>query len=97
VDVSSDININGINFTNSGPVNMIPGGAGPSVYRLQMTLSASNTAILGEASFGVGLNGAKPITITNSVSIVALPSVVQTPDSRLLDKTLPTLHARIID
>ena len=43
--------ISGIAFTNSGPINMIPGSLKPSIYQLQMTLTASSGAELGRSQF----------------------------------------------
>ena len=61
----------GITFTNSGPLNMIPGSSGPSVYQLQMTLSASSSAKIGIINFNISLAGATPLSITNQVNIVS--------------------------
>jgi hypothetical protein len=67
----------GITFTNSGPINMVPGSLGPSVYQLQMSLSASSAAPLGDLNFSVNLTGAIPVSITSQVSIVP-PSTTPT-------------------
>jgi hypothetical protein len=64
----------GITFTNSGPINMVPGSLGPNVYQLQMSLSASSAAPLGDLNFSVNLTGAIPVSITSQVSIVPPPT-----------------------
>jgi hypothetical protein len=62
----------GVTFTNSGPINMSPGSLGPSVYQLQMSLSASSVAALGNLNFSINFTGAIPVSITSQVSIVPL-------------------------
>ena len=62
----------GVTFTNSGPINMSPGSLGPSVYQLQMSLSASSVAALGNLNFSISFTGAIPVSITSQVSIVPL-------------------------
>jgi hypothetical protein len=83
--VSSEVKAAGVTFTNSGPVRMIPGSKGPSVYQLQMSLSASNTATLGDLSFSISFTGAVPVSITSHVSIVNVASsssaTTQTPST----------------
>jgi Domain of unknown function (DUF5666) len=61
----------GVTFTNSGPINMSPGSLGPSVYQLQMSLSASSAAPLGDLNFSITLTGAIPVSLTSHVSIAS--------------------------
>lgn len=71
ITASISSSISGITFTNGGPINMILGSLGPSIYQLQMTLSASSGAKLGDLNFNIGLTGATPVTIANQVNIVS--------------------------
>ena len=71
ITASISPSISGITFTNSGPINMIPGSLKPSIYQLQITLSASSGAKLGVLNFNIGLTGATPISIAGQVNIVS--------------------------
>ena len=71
ITASISPSISGITFTNSGPINMIPGSLKPSIYQLQITLSASSGAKLGDLNFNIGLTGATPISIAGQVNIVS--------------------------
>ena len=68
--------IAGVTFTNNGPINMIPGSSGPSIYQLQLMLSASSGAKLGNFNFSIGLTGAIPVDIPNQVNIVLPPTTI---------------------
>ncbi len=78
--ISSGVS-SGITFTNNGPINMIPGSLGPSIYQLQMTLAASTSANLGNLNFNIGLTGATPVNITNQVNIISPPTTLATATS----------------
>jgi uncharacterized protein YjlB len=60
-----------LTFSNSGPLSMIPGSLGPTVYQLQMTLTASSSAALGNLNFSINFAGGIPVTLTNQISIVS--------------------------
>ena len=61
----------GLTFSNSGPLSMIPGSLGPTVYQLQMTLTASSSAALGNLNFSINFAGGIPVSIANQISIVS--------------------------
>jgi hypothetical protein len=72
----------GITFTDSGPLNMIPGSSGPSVYQLQMSLAASSVATPGGLNFNISFTGGIPVSITshaNIISPLAASTVAQNP------------------
>lgn len=68
---SSIAKTTGLTFSNSGPLSMIHGNLGPTVYQLQMTLAASSKAVLGNLTFNINFAGGIPVGITNQVDIVA--------------------------
>ena len=68
----------GITFTNSGPLHIIPGNLGPSLYQLQLSLSASSTATPGDLNFNISFNGGIPISLKSHVSIISQSTVPST-------------------
>jgi len=72
VTVTSSIaKTTGLTFSNNGPLSMIHGSLGPTVYQLQMTLDASSKAVLGDLTFNINFAGGIPVGITNQVDIVS--------------------------
>jgi len=72
VTVTSSIaKTTGLTFSNNGPLSMIHGSLGPTVYQLQMTLVASSKAVLGDLTFNINFAGGIPVGITNQVDIVS--------------------------
>ena len=72
VTVTSSIaKTTGLTFSNNGPLSMIHGSLGPTVYQLQMTLDASSKAVLGNLTFNINFAGGIPVGITNQVDIVS--------------------------